>query len=76
MTDGIAFFPPALIRAHPDLAGRLAQAGIERIVINLAWLGGQIRDYLGDGTRFGAAITYSNELKTRLVGVPEAMLAV
>ncbi|HEY2462835.1 MAG TPA: nucleotidyltransferase family protein [Steroidobacteraceae bacterium] len=40
---------------------RLVHAGIERIVINLAWLGGQIRDYLGDGARFGAAITYSEE---------------
>jgi MurNAc alpha-1-phosphate uridylyltransferase len=47
-----------LIERHVQ---RLALAGIERIVINLAWLGGQIRDYLGDGARFGAAITYSEE---------------
>jgi MurNAc alpha-1-phosphate uridylyltransferase len=40
---------------------RLAQAGIRRIVINLAWLGAQIRDYLGDGTRYGTTITYSEE---------------
>jgi N-acetyl-alpha-D-muramate 1-phosphate uridylyltransferase len=39
----------------------LAHAGIRRIVINLAWLGSQIRDYLGDGTRYGAQITYSEE---------------
>jgi MurNAc alpha-1-phosphate uridylyltransferase len=39
----------------------LARAGITRIVINLAWLGPQIRDYLRDGARFGAAITYSEE---------------
>jgi len=39
----------------------LVQAGIERIVINLAWLGSQIRAYLGDGSRYGAAITYSEE---------------
>jgi MurNAc alpha-1-phosphate uridylyltransferase len=39
----------------------LAGAGIERIVINLAWLGAQIRDYLGDGTRYGVVITYSEE---------------
>jgi N-acetyl-alpha-D-muramate 1-phosphate uridylyltransferase len=39
----------------------LTRAGIKRIVINLAWLGPQIRDYLGDGARFGAAITYSEE---------------
>jgi N-acetyl-alpha-D-muramate 1-phosphate uridylyltransferase len=39
----------------------LARAGITRIVINLAWLGRQIRDYLGDGARQGASITYSEE---------------
>jgi len=40
---------------------RLVSAGIDRVVINLAWLGSQIRDYLGDGTRYGAAISYSEE---------------
>jgi MurNAc alpha-1-phosphate uridylyltransferase len=39
----------------------LVRAGAQRIVINLAWLGPQIRDYLADGARFGAAITYSEE---------------
>lgn len=39
----------------------LAQAGVKRIVINLAWLGSQIRDYLGDGARYGVAIVYSDE---------------
>jgi MurNAc alpha-1-phosphate uridylyltransferase len=39
----------------------LARAGIERIVINLAWLGSQIREYLGDGARYGVAIVYSEE---------------
>jgi N-acetyl-alpha-D-muramate 1-phosphate uridylyltransferase len=39
----------------------LVAAGIERIVINLAWLGAQIRDYLGNGARYGASITYSEE---------------
>jgi MurNAc alpha-1-phosphate uridylyltransferase len=47
-----------LIERHVE---RLVHAGIARIVINLAWLGSQIRDYLGDGARFGAAITYSEE---------------
>ena len=47
-----------LIERHVE---RLVQAGITRIVINLAWLGSQIRDHLGDGARFGAAITYSEE---------------
>ena len=39
----------------------LVRAGIERIVINLAWLGKQIGDYLGDGARYGATIVYSEE---------------
>jgi N-acetyl-alpha-D-muramate 1-phosphate uridylyltransferase len=39
----------------------LVRAGIERIVINLAWLGAQIRERLGDGSRYGAAIVYSDE---------------
>jgi len=39
----------------------LARAGIGRIVINLAWLGSQIRDYLGDGARYGVSIIYSEE---------------
>jgi N-acetyl-alpha-D-muramate 1-phosphate uridylyltransferase len=39
----------------------LAHAGFTRIVINLAWLGEQIRDTLGDGTRYGVAIHYSEE---------------
>ncbi len=47
-----------LIERHVE---RLAQAGIERIVINLAWLGSMIRDYLGDGSRHGVAIAYSEE---------------
>ncbi len=39
----------------------LARAGVVRIVINLAWLGSQIREYLGDGARFGVSIMYSEE---------------
>lgn len=39
----------------------LAQAGIERVVVNLAWLGTQISDFLGDGKRYGIAIVYSEE---------------
>jgi len=48
----------ALIERH--VIG-LVQAGIDSIVINLAWLGSQIRAYLGDGARYGAVITYSEE---------------
>lgn len=47
-----------LIEHHLE---RLAAAGIERVVINLAWLGSLIRDALGDGARFGVRISYSEE---------------
>jgi MurNAc alpha-1-phosphate uridylyltransferase len=43
------------------LVNRLAAAGLSRIVINLGWLGAQIRARLGDGSRFGVAIRYSVE---------------
>ena len=39
----------------------LAAAGFAELVINHAWLGQQIEDYLGDGSRFGVAIRYSAE---------------
>lgn len=47
-----------LIERHVEA---LARAGMERIVINLAWLGSQIRDYLGDGARYDTRIVYSEE---------------
>lgn len=40
---------------------RLRGAGITQIVINLGWLGAKIRAVLGDGSRFGVAIRYSDE---------------
>lgn len=40
---------------------KLVSAGIDEIVINHAWLGEQIIAYLGDGSRFGAKISYSRE---------------
>jgi MurNAc alpha-1-phosphate uridylyltransferase len=40
---------------------RLAASGVDEIVINLSYHGGQIRKHLGDGARFGAAISYSEE---------------
>jgi MurNAc alpha-1-phosphate uridylyltransferase len=40
---------------------RLARAGVRDVVINLAWLGEQIRTALGDGSRFGLSIRYSEE---------------
>lgn len=39
----------------------LAAAGFESVVINLSWLGEQIREQLGDGGRFGLEIEYSEE---------------
>ncbi|MBT2297048.1 N-acetylmuramate alpha-1-phosphate uridylyltransferase MurU [Pseudomonas fluorescens] len=39
----------------------LARAGFKDIVINHAWLGQQIEDYLGDGSRFGVSIHFSPE---------------
>jgi MurNAc alpha-1-phosphate uridylyltransferase len=39
----------------------LKHAGIHEIVVNLAWLGQQIRDYLGDGKKYGVQIRYSDE---------------
>ena len=39
----------------------LARAGFTEIVINHAWLGQQIEDHLGDGSRFGVSIHFSPE---------------
>ncbi len=39
----------------------LAGAGIRTITVNLAWLGADIRRHLGDGSRFGVEIRYSDE---------------
>jgi MurNAc alpha-1-phosphate uridylyltransferase len=63
LTDNIPK-PLLRVRGQPLIERHvmhLAAAGIERIVINLAWLGAQIRDYLGDGARYGVSIIYSVE---------------
>jgi MurNAc alpha-1-phosphate uridylyltransferase len=39
----------------------LAAAGFEDVVVNLSWLGVQIREALGDGSRHGLRIHYSEE---------------
>lgn len=40
---------------------KLAKAGFERVVINHAYLGGMIRQYVGDGQRYGLEICYAPE---------------
>lgn len=44
----------------------LARAGIREVVINTAWRGRQIRDFLGGGRRYGLNIHYSDESSGRL----------
>lgn len=39
----------------------LRSAGYDEVVINHAWLGQQIEDYLGDGNQWGLSIRYSAE---------------
>jgi len=39
----------------------LSRAGFDEVVVNLSWLGEQIRELLGDGGDFGLAIEYSEE---------------
>ena len=39
----------------------LARAGICEVVINLSWLGGQLRAVLGDGRDLGVSISWSEE---------------
>ena len=40
---------------------QLKEAGFTNIVINVAYLGQQIIDYLGDGSRYGVNIVFSDE---------------
>ncbi|HWV13979.1 MAG TPA: nucleotidyltransferase family protein [Cellvibrio sp.] len=39
----------------------LANAGITEVIINLAYLGEKIRDFVGDGSRFSLRVSYSQE---------------
>ena len=45
---------------------RLRDAGIDDIVINVSWLGNQIKSFLGDGSDFGVSLTYCDESETML----------
>ena len=47
-----------LIQYHIE---RLRDAGMTDIIINTAWLADSIHDMLGDGSRFGVSISYSDE---------------
>ena len=52
------------VRGKPLIAWHLealARAGVREVVINLAWLGEQIRSRLGAGERFGLELHYSEE---------------
>lgn len=40
---------------------RLAASGVNELVINLSYRGSEIRKRLGDGSRFGVSIAYSDE---------------
>ena len=45
---------------------RLRKAGIREIVINTHWLKERLKSHLGDGSRYGVAIAYSDEEKALL----------
>jgi MurNAc alpha-1-phosphate uridylyltransferase len=39
----------------------LERAGVRQIVVNLSWLADKIREALGNGSRYGVSITYTDE---------------
>jgi N-acetyl-alpha-D-muramate 1-phosphate uridylyltransferase len=56
--------PLLLVGGKPLIAwhlAALARAGVREVIINLSWLGSQIRAALGDGREFGVQIRYSEE---------------
>lgn len=40
---------------------KLASSGYQKVIINHAWLGDQICDFVGSGSRFGMQVSYSAE---------------
>ena len=56
--------PLLSVRGKPLIDWHLQQlvaAGVREVVVNLGWLGERLRKHLGDGSRYGLAITYSEE---------------
>lgn len=56
--------PLLQVRGRPLIAwhlAALARAGVAEVVVNLSWLGEQIRASVGDGSAFGLAVRYSEE---------------
>jgi len=49
-----------LIQYHVE---NLVSAGFRELVINVSWLGEQIVDFLGDGSRWGCTIAWSREVE-------------
>lgn len=39
----------------------LVRAGITGLVVNLSWQGARLREYLGDGSRYGVSLQFSEE---------------
>lgn len=54
----IAVGGKSLIERHLE---NLRAAGVTEVVVNLGWLGERIREALGDGSRFGVQLAYSEE---------------
>ena len=48
----------SLLERHLDA---VKEAGVDTVVINLGWLGEQIADRIGSGSRYGLAVVYSPE---------------
>jgi len=56
--------PLVAVAGRPLIAWHLvalARAGVTEVVINLSWLGEQLRAALGDGARYGVRINWSEE---------------
>jgi len=56
--------PLLAVRGKPLIAWHLealARSGVREVVINTAWLEGQLVEALGDGARFGVSIAWSME---------------